>query len=72
MDWHAAWAQFGTANEGLPAYRSLIDRMRGQLAALNAQQFKLQNQQGLGFVLDALVLWNAVALPAAPQQPRIQ
>ena len=37
MDWHAAWAQFGTADNGLPAYRALIDDMRGQLAALNAQ-----------------------------------
>ena len=71
MDWHAAWAQFGTADDGLPAYRSLIDRMRSQLAALNAQQIKLQNQQGLGFVIDALVLWNAIPMPQ-PQQRQIQ
>jgi hypothetical protein len=41
--------------------------MRRELTSLNAQQFKLENQQGLGFVIDALVLWNAVALPAPAQ-----
>ena len=65
--WHAAWAQYGTADEGLPTYLDLIERMRGELTALNAQQFKLQNQQGLGFVLDALVLWNAVPPPVQMQ-----
>ena len=42
--------------------------MRAELTSLNAQQVKLQNEQGLGFVLEALVLWNAVA-PPAMQQP---
>ena len=68
MDWHAAWAQFGTGDDGLPAYRALIEGMRGQLATLNAQQIKLQNQQGLGFVIDALVLWNAVPMPMPQRQ----
>ena len=68
--WHAAWAQFGTSDEGLPTYQALIQQMRGELASLNAQQVKLQNEQGLGFVLDALVLWNAVAPPS--MQQRIQ
>ncbi|MCL6698016.1 aspartyl/asparaginyl beta-hydroxylase domain-containing protein [Sphingomonas sp. NSE70-1] len=68
--WHAAWAQFGTSDEGLPAYQALIQQMRAELTSLNAQQVKLQNEQGLGFVLDALVLWNAVAPPSMP--PRIQ
>ena len=65
--WHAAWAQFGTADEGLPTYQALVGGMRGELTSLNAQQFKLENQQGLGFVLDALVLWNAVEPPAPAQ-----
>jgi hypothetical protein len=70
--WHAAWAEFGTSDEGLPTYHALIERMRADLVSLNAQQFKLQNQQGLGFVIDALVLWNAVETPALPQQRRAQ
>ena len=70
--WHAAWAQFGTSDEGLPTYQALIQQMRAELASLNAQQVKLQNEQGLGFVLDALVLWNAVAPPAMPPQVQAQ
>ena len=66
--WHAAWAQFGTSDEGLSTYQALVQQMRAELASLNAQQFKLENEQGLGFVLDALVLWNAVAPPSMPQR----
>ena len=65
--WHAAWARFGTSDKGLSTYRGLIERMRADLTILNAQQVKLQNQQGLGFVLDALVLRNAVSPPVPPQ-----
>jgi hypothetical protein len=68
--WHAAWSQYGPSDDGLPTYHSLIQQMRNELASLNAQQIKLQNEQGLGFVLEALVLWNAVAPPA--QQQRLQ
>ncbi len=68
--WNAAWSQFETSDEGLPTYHALIQQMRKELGSLNAQQIKLQNEQGLGFVLDALVLWNAVAPPA--QQQRLQ
>lgn len=66
--WHAAWAQFGTDDKGLPTYRRLIERMRDELQIYNAQQIRLENQQGLGFVIDALVLWNAVAPPPMPPQ----
>ena len=66
--WHAAWAQFGTSDEGLATYQALIQQMRTELISLNAQQFKLENEQGLGFVLDALVLWNAVTPPAIQQR----
>jgi hypothetical protein len=59
--WHAAWAQFGTSDDGLPAYRALVDDMRGYLKSANAHQIVLSNQQGLAFVIDALVLWNAVS-----------
>jgi len=66
--WHAAWAQFGTSDEGLATYQALIQQMRVELTSLNAQQIKLENEQGLGFVLDALVLWNAVTPPAIQQR----
>src|SRR5438046_1996174 len=35
--WHGAWAQFGTSDEGLPAYFSLIERVRDDIRSLNAQ-----------------------------------
>ena len=59
--WHAAWARFGQSEEGLPTYRALIEDMRGELKASNAHQIVLRNNQGLAFVIDALVLWNAVS-----------
>lgn len=59
--WHAAWARFGTSDEGLPTYRALIEDMRGELKSSNAHQIVLRNNQGLAFVIDALVLWNAVS-----------
>ena len=59
--WHAAWARFGTSDEGLPTYRALIEGMRGELKAANAHEIVLRNKQGLAFVIDALVLWNAVS-----------
>ncbi len=58
-DWHATWARFGTSDEGLATYRALIDRMRAELKSSNANQIRLSNKQGLDFVIDALVLWNA-------------
>ena len=65
--WHAAWAQYGTSDEGLPTYRSLIEGMRAELKAANAHEIVLRNKQGLAFVIDALVLWNAVSpVPAQP------
>ena len=59
--WHAAWARFGTSDEGLPTYRALIEGMRGELKSSNAHQILLSNNQGLSFVIDALVLRNAVS-----------
>jgi len=59
--WHAAWARFGTSDEGLPTYRALIEDMRGYLKSANAHEIVLRNKQGLAFVIDALVLWNAVS-----------
>lgn len=59
--WHAAWARFGTSDDGLPTYRALIEEMRGYLKAANAHEIVLRNKQGLAFVIDALVLWNAIS-----------
>ena len=70
--WHGAWSRFGESDEGLLTYRALIDEMRGDLQRYKAQQIVLENQQGLGFVIDALVLRNAVAPPAIQPQRMVQ
>jgi hypothetical protein len=70
--WHGAWSRFGTSDEGLPTYGALVHRMRSELQSCNAQQIILDNQQGLGFVIDALVLRNAVAPPAFQPQRTVQ
>lgn len=57
--WHAAWARFGTSDEGFPTYRALVERMRTELSSPEAQ-IPLANKQGLGFTIDMLILWNAV------------
>jgi hypothetical protein len=59
--WHAAWSQFGPSDEGLPSYRSLIERLRGELKTLNADRIVLRNDQQLGFTIDAFILRNALA-----------
>jgi hypothetical protein len=58
--WHAAWSRFGTSDDGLPTYTTLISQMSGELKALNAHQIILNNKQGLAFTVEALVLWNAI------------
>ncbi len=57
--WHAAWARFGTSDEGFPTYRALVEAMRAELSSPEAQ-IPLANKQGLGFTVDMLILWNAV------------
>jgi hypothetical protein len=59
--WHAAWSQFGPSDDGLPSYRSLVERLRGELKTLNADRIVLRNDQQLGFTIDAFILRNAVA-----------
>lgn len=59
--WHAAWACFGTSDEGLPIYRGLIEKMRADLKSMRAHEIVLNNKQGLAFTIDALVLWNAIS-----------
>ena len=59
--WHGAWSQFGTSDQGLPTYRELIKRIRGDLISWNAQEIVLQNEQALGATIDGLILRNAVS-----------
>jgi hypothetical protein len=65
--WAAVWAQFGTSDEGYPAYRQLMDETRRQLRAFGASEIMLRNELDLSLVIDQLVF--AVALRAPPAKP---
>jgi hypothetical protein len=72
--WDAAWVQFGTGDEGLPAYRELIDKVRRDLVALGGDQIVLHNQAPLHRALNDMILTRAVARdedvqPAAAAAP---
>lgn len=64
-DWAAAWARFGTADEGLTTYRELIATTRRDLAALGGGHLVLRNEIELYHVLDQLVFTMAAAPPKA-------
>ena len=64
--WAAAWARFGTDEQGLPAYRSLIEAAKRDLLALGGARLLLKNELQLLLVLDQLVFQMAMAPPAEP------
>lgn len=59
--WAAAWARFGTSDEGIETYRQLIAATRDDLYAMDADHLVLSNGRALFFFLDALLFANAVA-----------
>jgi hypothetical protein len=59
--WAAAWARFGTSDDGLETYRQLIATTRDDLYAMDADHLVLSNGRALFFFLDALLFANAVA-----------
>lgn len=61
--WSAIWAQFGAADQGVPAYRALLASARRDLEAAGADEIELRNELKMLFVLDQLVFGTAVAAP---------
>jgi hypothetical protein len=70
--WAAAWARFGTDDEGRPIYVQLLQQVRVDLSKLGGGHIRLGNQMPLYQVLDQLVLQMALAAPRAPQANAIQ
>jgi len=68
--WHAAWARFGTSDEGLPEYAAILDRIRTDLQAMGGQQILLRNRVKLGVALEALIFRTALGGAAAPAPAR--
>ena len=65
-DWAAAWARFGTDEDGRPEYERLLEKVRTQLALLGAREIKLHNKVPLARLLEQLILVNALADPSSP------
>lgn len=65
--WAAAWAHFGTGDEGLPSYARLIQQARIDLSKLGGEQIALTNRWPLYHMLDQLIF--SMALPRTSGQP---
>ena len=70
--WQAAWARFGTDDEGRPAYMQLLQKVRTDLSSLGGGHIRLGNKMPLYQVLDQLVLQMALAAARAPVASTIQ
>ena len=58
--WAALWAQFGTSDVGVPAYRQLLASARADVAAAGASTVALRNELMLLAVLDQIVFGPAL------------
>ena len=58
--WAAAWARFGTDDEGLPTYRGLISSVQQDLDALRGHELELSNGLKLYYALNQLIFCNAL------------
>ena len=57
----AAWARFGTSDEGLPLYRELTQEIIAELTALRGGGILLDNSKALYRFLNEMIFINAVA-----------
>lgn len=57
--WAAAWAQFGTDDEGLPEYGRLIAKVRQDLSKLGGEKIALRNRWPLYHMLDQMIFQMA-------------
>lgn len=69
--WAAVWAQFGPDEEGLPAYRRLVEAARRDLVQMGGARLLLRNELQLLMVLDQLVFQMALAPPASAAGQRL-
>lgn len=70
--WAAAWAAFGTDDEGRPHYGELLQGIRTDLAALRGMDIMLSNNVPLYHMLEHLIFGMALAKPAGqPQQDQV-
>lgn len=71
FEWAAAWACFGTHDEGLPKYTELLTTLKRDLTGIRGgQDLQMRNELSFYQVLDQFVLQMALAPPTAPPVQR--
>lgn len=65
--WQAAWARFGTDEEGRGTYQQLLQQVRLDLGRLGGAHLQLANRMPLYQVVEQLILQMALASPRAAQ-----
>jgi hypothetical protein len=68
-DWAALWAQFGSDERAVSAYRQLLTEVRGDLQVVGADEVELANGVSLRHIFDQLVVQAALQAtrPTRPQ-----
>jgi hypothetical protein len=61
--WSVAWAQYGEDDEGLPAYRELIERVKEDLTTIGGGRLLLNNRLQLYLALENLIFVSALDQP---------
>ena len=62
--WSAAWARFGTDDEGIPTYLQLLEQVRADVAGPGIELLELPEGPLLHRVLEELVFGKALAAPS--------
>lgn len=65
-EWAAAWARFGTQDEGRPIYELLLQNVRAGISRMNAGTLELPNEVFLGRILEQLIFHFALAQHDSP------
>ena len=64
--WAAAWARFGTDDEGRTTYERLLQNIRGSVAALGAATLAMPNGVHVGLMLEQLIFYMALTQRNSP------
>lgn len=64
--WAAAWARFGTDDEGRPIYQRLLQGIRADMSAMDVAALEMPNEVFLGRILEQLIFYFALARPDSP------
>jgi hypothetical protein len=65
-DWAAAWAQFGTDDQGRPTYERLLQGVRTDISALGVSKLEMPNEVSLARMLEQLLFLMALAQQDRP------